>query len=861
MSKTPSRPHDHHELLPLVGAGSDATAHGDHSNALPVMNGPKASAAPSCCQGKLPENDQTPAADAHGCCHGEPSTATNENSAAEGHDCCHGHKAADTNTSATGTHIDPVCGMQVQPDSAAGTMEHGGQTYFFCSGHCLKKFRANPESFLDREPASTRTSPAAAGTWYTCPMHPEIVQEGPGACPKCGMALEPMQPSLDDGPDPELVDMQRRFWIAAALTIPIFLIAMGAMLPISGLSHFLHQHMGALNWLQLALTIPVVAWCGKPFFERGWSSIVHRSPNMFTLIAIGVGAAFLYSVVATVAPQVFPDGFRMPGGAVEPYFDSAAVIIVLVLLGQILELRARSQTGAAIRALLGLAPKTARVIRGSDELDLPLAEVVVGDRVRVRPGEKVPVDGTVLEGTTAIDESMVTGEPMPVGKSVGERVTGGTVNGTGSLVIRADRVGSDTLLAQIVQLVSQAQRSRAPIEKLVNRVAGIFVPAVLLAAVATFAGWSIWGSEPRLAHALLNAVAVLIIACPCALGLATPMAIMVGTGKGAAMGVLFRDAEAIERLKDVDTLIVDKTGTLTEGKPRLTSVEPQQGFEESEVLAVAAGLERHSEHPLGTAILKGAEARRVAPSDVADFRSITGQGVAGTVAGRPVAIGNASLMEQFQIDLASVRDAMEQRRSRGETVMAVAIDGRLAGLIGVSDPIKSTTAEAIRELHREGLRTVMVTGDHRRTADFVGNALGIDEIQAEVLPERKSAIVAELQQQGRKVAMAGDGINDAPALARADVGIAMGTGTDVALESAGVTLVGGDLRGVLRAIRLSRAASAAIRQNLVLAFAYNALCIPAAAFGWISPIWASAAMSLSSVSVIANSLRLRNQSL
>lgn len=837
-----NHPHSHgdHDLLPIVGAPGAAGPSSSSHDGLPILN----PASP---------------AKAHACCGGSGSSAAPQQAKTS---CCQGaNHAAGHAGSDAGTHIDPVCGMTVLSETAAGQFEHEGHTYYFCSGHCLQKFRNNPAAYLDRGDSRAASTAAPAGTKYTCPMHPEVVQEGPGSCPKCGMALEPMQPSLDDGPDPELVDMQRRFWISGALTIPIFLIAMGAMLPIGAIAHFLHQHMGALNWLQLALALPVVLWGGKPFFERGWSSIVHRSPNMFTLIAIGVGAAFFYSLAATLTPQIFPEAFRMPSGAVEPYFDSAAVIIVLVLLGQVLELRARSQTGAAIRALLGLAPKTARVIRGTGELDIPLAEVVVGDQIRIRPGEKVPVDGTVMEGTTAIDESMVTGEPMPVTKAVGERVTGGTVNGTGSLVIRADRVGSDTLLAQIVQLVSQAQRSRAPIEKLVNQVAAVFVPAVLAAAVATFVGWSIWGSEPRMAHALLNAVAVLIIACPCALGLATPMAIMVATGRGATMGVLFRDAEAIERLRSIDTIIVDKTGTLTEGKPRLTSVEAMAGFEESDILAVAAGLERHSEHPLGAAIVKGAEQRSVAPSGIGEFQSITGKGITGTRDGRPVAIGNAALMEQLGVDLAPVRETLEQRRSQGETVMAVAIDGQLAGLIGVSDPIKGTTADAVRELHAEGLRTVMVTGDHHRTAEFVAKSLGIDEVRAEALPETKSGIVAELQQAGHRVAMAGDGINDAPALAKADVGIAMGTGTDVALESAGVTLVGGDLRGLLRAIRLSRAASAAIRQNLVLAFAYNALCIPAAAFGWISPIWASAAMSLSSVSVIANSLRLRNRSL
>lgn len=753
------------------------------------------------------------------------------------------------------SHTDPVCGMKVDPQSAAGSHVHDGQNYFFCSQGCLSKFRADPPRYLRAEPA--KPEQASRSGKYTCPMHPEIVQDGPGTCPKCGMALEPMDPAEQSGDDAEYHDMRRRFVVGAIFAAPIFLIAMGAMLPLAGLAHFLHQNMAALNWVQLALSLPVVLWCGWPFFQRAWSSVLHRSPNMFTLIAIGVGTAFLYSVFATTVPHLFPDGFRGPSGGVEPYFDSAAVIVVLVLLGQVLELRARSRTGAAIRALLGLAPKTARVMRGGEEVDLDLADVQVGDRLRVRPGEKIPVDGIVSDGSSSVDESMVTGEPVPVSKVQGDRLIGGTVNGTGGLVMEAQRVGGDTLLSQIVHLVSDAQRSRAPIEKLVNRISAYFVPGVLLVAAATFIGWSLWGSEPRLAHALLNAVAVLIIACPCALGLATPMAVMVGTGKAASLGVLFKDAEALETLREVDTLIVDKTGTLTEGKPRLASVVALGDATEEQVLAIAAGLEKSSEHPLAAAILQGAKDRNVAAAAISGFASVTGKGVRGQVGGQDVAIGNASMLAEFAIDGRSIEAQWDAQRREGQTVMAVIRATQLIGLIGVSDPIKPTSADALRELHHEGLTLMMVTGDHQQTADAVARRLGIDDIRAGVLPEMKSRIVGELQQQGRKVAMAGDGINDAPALAKAEVGIAMGTGTDVAMESAGVTLVKGDLRGIVRAIRLSRATSSAIRQNLVLAFAYNAICIPAAALGWVSPIWASAAMSLSSVSVIANSLRLR----
>ena len=756
------------------------------------------------------------------------------------------------------SHIDPVCGMRVDPATATGNHTYRGQTYYFCSRHCLDKFREEPDRFLDRAKASYQQPAKAANVKYTCPMDPEIVQDGPGTCPKCGMALEPMQPSTEEGPDPELSNMQRRFWIGAALTLPVFTIAMASLLPWSSIAAFLHTNMVALNWVQLVLTTPVVLWCGWPFFERAWASVVNRSPNMFTLIAIGVGAAYGFSALATAMPSLFPAGFQMANKAVEPYFDSAAVIIVLVLLGQVMELKARSQTGAAIRALLGLSPKVARVLRedGREE-DVPLAEIRVGDLVRVRPGEKVATDGVVIEGSSAADESMVSGEPIPVEKVPGGKMIGGTVNGTGGLVMRAERVGDDTLLAQIVRMVGEAQRSRAPIEKTVNKVAQVFVPAVLAAAILAFAGWSIWGGEARFAHALVNAVAVLIIACPCALGLAMPMAIMVGTGRGATSGVLFRDAEALETLRHVDTLVVDKTGTLTEGKPRLVTIEPAEGFSEAELLQVAAGLERSSEHPLAAAIVQAARLRGSEPAEVQHFQSITGKGVRGQVGSRRVTIGNAALLADEGIEARNIESRLNELRSQGQTVILAAIDGRFAGMLGVADPVKSTTPEAIDLLHAEGLRVIMLTGDSRTTAQAVAQRLKIDEVIAEVLPSQKGEVIARLQSEGRKVAMAGDGINDAPALAQADVGIAMGTGTDVAMESAGITLVKGDLRGIVRARRLSRATSATIRQNLFLAFFYNAVSIPAAALGLVSPMWASAAMSLSSVSVIGNSLRLR----
>jgi Cu+-exporting ATPase len=752
--------------------------------------------------------------------------------------------------------IDPVCGMRVEPATAAGSLDYRGQTYYFCARSCREKFRANPAAYLDRK----SQAPAAAdkpGAKYTCPMHPEVVQVGPGACPKCGMALDPMMPTAAEGPDPELVDMQRRLWLGGSLALPVFLIAMSMMLPVPALRLWLHEHMRLLNWVQLILATPVVLWCGRPFFERAWLSLEHRSPNMFTLIALGVGAAFVYSVMATVVPWIFPPGFQMPGGAVEPYFDSAAVIVVLVLVGQVLELRSRAATGAAVRSLLDLAPKMARVVRadGRDE-DVPVERVHVGDKLRVRPGEKVPVDGVVVEGQAAIDESMVTGEPMPALKTTGSRVIGGTINTSGSVVMQAERIGDDTLLAQIVRMVSDAQRSRAPIEKLVNRVAQVFVPAVLLVAVAAFIGWAVWGPEPRLAHAMVASVSVLIIACPCALGLATPMAIIVGVGRGAQLGVLFRDADALETLRQVDTLVLDKTGTLTEGKPALITVEPASGFSADELLTITAALEQSSEHPVAEAIVRGAQQRGVSPAAASDFQSVSGKGVRGIVDGRRVAIGNAAMMAEERAHVLTSR--LGELSALGQTVMMVAVDGKLAGLLGVADPIKAGAREAIDQLHAEGLRLIMLTGDSRRTGEAVAQQVGIDDVIAEVLPEQKNAEISRLKSEGRIVAMAGDGINDAPALARADVGIAMGTGTDVAMESAGVTLVKGDLRGIVRAIRLSRATSAAIRQNLLLAFLYNGICVPLAAFGLVSPMWASAAMSLSSVSVIGNSLRLRN---
>ncbi len=814
----------------------------------------------------------------------------------------------------TADHVtDPVCGMSIRPQDAVGTETFGGRTYYFCSRRCLEAFRAEPGRFAGTshegagavdQAARPMARPADGGADYTCPMDPEVRRRGPGSCPKCGMALEPVAPAAPatrtewtcpmhpeivrdapgscpicgmaleprtvgaaDEPNPELVDMTRRFRVSAILTIPFVLLMIADLLPGEPLRRVVPEPV--LAWGQLVLATPVVLWGGWPFFQRGWWSIVNRSPNMFTLIALGTGAAYAYSVVATVAPGVFPHGFRSHGGQVAVYFEAAAIIVTLVLLGQVLELRARSQTSSAIKALLGLAPRLARRVRpdGAEE-DVPLEQVQVGDRLRVRPGEKVPVDGEVVDGTSAVDESMITGESIPVEKTAGDRVTGGTVNGTGSFVMRAERVGSDTLLAQIVRMVSEAQRTRAPIQRLADVVSSYFVPIVVLVALVTFAVWAVWGPEPRLAYALVNAIAVLIIACPCALGLATPMSIMVGTGRGAAAGVLVRNAEALETLAKVDTLVVDKTGTLTEGKPKLSVVEPAPGFDEREVLRLAASLEQGSEHPLAAAILAGARGRGLALAKPDRFESVTGKGIGGRVDGREVTVGSAGLLGAQGIDPAPLAGRADALRRDGHTVVFVAVDGRLAGLVGVADPVRETTPEAIGLLKADGVRVIMLTGDNRTTAEAVGRGLGIDATIAEVLPEQKQEVVRQLQAEGRVVAMAGDGVNDAPALAQAQVGIAMGTGTDVAMESAGVTLVKGDLRGIVRARRLSHGTMRNIRQNLFFAFVYNTLGVPIAAgvlypaFGLLlSPILASAAMTFSSVSVITNALRLRRLAL
>ena len=757
--------------------------------------------------------------------------------------------------------------MDVAPGQAGGGyVEHGGTTYWFCRPGCREKFIADPARYVSPAAvvpsASSSSVPVTDTRIHTCPMHPEVRQIGPGSCPKCGMALEPVEATAaEEGPSPELVDMTRRFWVSLALTLPVFALATTEMAA-PDLAATLSTT--ARLWTELLLSAPVVLWGGWPFFVRGWRSIVTRSLNMFTLIALGTGAAFAYSVFAVLFPDALPHGMRH-GGVPPVYFEAAAVITTLVLLGQVLELRARSATSGAIRALLGLAPKTARRLRadGSEE-DVPLGLVQPGDRLRVRPGERVPVDGVVLEGASAVDESMVTGEPIPVEKGPGARVTGGTVNGTGGFVMRAERVGAETLLAQIVRMVALAQRSRAPIQRLADLVSSWFVPAVVAAAVVTALAWGLYGPAPRLAYALVNAVAVLIIACPCALGLATPMSIMVGTGRGALAGVLIRNAEALETLEKVDTLVVDKTGTLTEGKPRLVSVVATAGATEAEVVALAAGLERGSEHPLAAAILAGAAERNVAPSDLGEFRSLTGRGVTGVAGGRRVALGNARLLEELGVAPGPLAARAEALRAEGQTVMFLVAGDAPAGILGVADPIKPSTPEAIRLLQAEGLRVIMLTGDSRITAQAVARVLRLDDVIAEVLPEQKVEVVRRLHAEGRVVAMAGDGVNDAPALAQADVGVAMGTGTDVAMESAGVTLVKGDLRGIVRARRLSRATMRNIRENLVWALIYNVLGVPVAAgvlypvFGLLlSPMIASAAMSLSSVSVIGNALRLR----
>jgi Cu+-exporting ATPase len=747
---------------------------------------------------------------------------------------------------------DPICNMTIDPAKAAGTSERNGETFYFCSLGCKTKF--------DAQESQPQPVPKNVTEW-TCPMHPEIVRDRPGSCPICGMALEPRMISLDDTENPELRDMSRRLWVSAALTIPLVIFAM---------AHELLPHAVRMwgPWIEFELALPVVVWGGWPFFQRAWSSIVNRSLNMFTLIGLGVLVAFVYSFIATLFPDLFPASFKDEMGHPGVYYEAAAAIVTLVLLGQVLELRARSRTGAAIRALLGLAPKTAhRIDAQGNEADVPLDVVKPGDRLRVRPGEKIPVDGVVVEGTTNVDESMVTGEPLPVEKTKDAPLIGATVNTTGSVVMRAERVGADTLLAQIVRLVADAQRSRAPIQKLADQVSAWFVPLVIVISVITFIVWSLFGPEPQLVYAIVNAVAVLIIACPCALGLATPMSVMVAAGKGATAGVLFRNAEAIELLRKVDTLVVDKTGTLTMGKPALASVVAN-GMPEEELLRLAASVERASEHPLANAIITGAEARGINVRAATDFASITGKGVRGTVDGKRVALGNRALLEEMHLDAGELTVQSEALRKQGQTVMYVVVDGKRAGLLGVADPVKEGARDAIRALHAEGLRIVMLTGDSGTTAAAVAKSLGIDEVVAEVMPAQKAAAVKKLQGEGRVVAMAGDGINDAPALAQADVGIAMGTGTDIAMESADVTLVKGDLRGIVRARRLSRATIRNIRQNLFFAFVYNALGVPIAAgvlypfFGWLlSPMIAAAAMSFSSVSVIANALRLRRENI
>jgi P-type Cu+ transporter len=757
---------------------------------------------------------------------------------------------------------DPVCGMSVDPAKTPHHADHAGRTYHFCAARCREKFIADPTRYLAPQP-KPETPPAKTGAIYTCPMHPEIRQVGPGSCPICGMALEPVNAAdVEEGPSAELVDMTRRFWVGTALSVPVVALEMGGHLT------NLHMILGSVtsNWLQFALATPVVLWGGWPFFVRGWQSVVNRSLNMFTLIAMGTGIAWLYSVVATLAPGLFPAAFRDAEGAVAVYFEAAAVITVLVLLGQVLELRARENTGGAIRALLNLAPKVAHRLRpdGSDE-ETPLDQIMKGDRLRVRPGESVPVDGAVVEGRSNIDESMVTGEPVPVAKSIGDKVVGGTINQTGSFVMEAQKVGAETMLAQIVDMVAKAQRSRAPIQRLADQVSGWFVPAVIAVAVVAFVAWSIWGPEPRFSFGLIAAVSVLIIACPCALGLATPMSIMVGVGRGAQAGVLIRDAEALERLEKIDTLVVDKTGTLTEGRPKVVALEPVGGTAKDDLLRIAAALERSSEHPLAAAIVRAAQEAGLAIPAVGAFDAVTGKGVVGTVEGRKVAVGNAKLFADMGLATTALDAVAERLRGEGATAMYVAIDGAPAGVVAVADPIKATTPDAIAQLKAAGIRVVMLTGDNRTTAAAVARKLGIDEVIADVLPDQKSAVIQKLRAEGRSVAMAGDGVNDAPALAAAEVGIAMGTGADVAIESAGVTLLKGDLSAIVRARRLSRAVMGNIRQNLFFAFVYNAAGVPIAAgalypvFGLLlSPIIAAAAMALSSVSVIANALRLRS---
>lgn len=756
---------------------------------------------------------------------------------------------------------DPVCGMPVDSHTAKYRAEHDEQTYYFCSAHCHDKFVAEPDIYLA---GNIPIEESASDTIYTCPMHPQIRQIGPGSCPICGMALEPAEVSLDDAASPELVDMTRRFWIGLILTAPVFILEMG--------SHLIGLHLMSIqasNWVQLSLATPVVLWAGWPFFVRGWQSIMNRALNMFTLIAMGTGVAWIYSIIATVAPDLFPDAFRSSDGSVAVYFEATAVITVLVLLGQVLELRARERTSGAIKALLNLSPTTARRLGDDDaEEEINLNQVMVGNRLRVRPGDQIPVDGKVIEGGSNVDESMVTGESMPVRKQSGDKVIGGTINGQGSFVMRAEKVGRDTMLAQIVRMVSDAQRSRAPIQRLADIVAGWFVPAVILIAILAFSAWAVWGPPPAMSYALIVAVSVLIIACPCALGLATPMSIMVGIGRGATEGILIKNAEALELMEKIDTIVIDKTGTLTEGKPKVTAIRAAGNIDENELLHLAASLEQGSEHPLAAAIVAAAKERSIVLAKATDFDSPTGKGVLGNVNNHRIVLGNTKFLAELNIDTQVLETQADELRQNGATVIFVAVDGATAGIVAIADPVKESTPAAIDALHADGIRIVMLTGDNRITAEAVARQLGIDEVEAEVLPDQKAAIVTRLREQGRVVAMAGDGVNDAPALATADVGIAMGTGTDVAIESAGVTLLRGDLLGIVRARRLSEATMRNIRQNLFFAFIYNAAGIPIAAgvlypfFGiLLSPIFAAAAMALSSVSVIGNALRLRTTKL
>jgi Cu+-exporting ATPase len=809
---------------PEHGHHHDTTAHagcGCSSNTAPPGAKPAAS---SCCGG-----------------HGDHS----------GHTHDHGDTAAKVK--------DPVCGMSVDPATSKHHLTHHGESFHFCSAGCRTKFAADPAKYLAKEKAPEPEMPA--GTIYTCPMHPEIRQVGPGSCPICGMALEPEVASLDTGPNPELADMTRRFWIGGALALPAVVLEMGGHL--AGPHNWIDPALS--NWIQLAFATPVVLWAGWPFFVRGWQSLLTRNLNMFTLIAMGTGVAYVYSIIGTVAPQIFPANFRGHEGAVAVYFEAAAVITVLVLLGQMLELRARDATSGAIKALLQLAPKTARrVDADGSEHEVEIDTLHAGDRLRVRPGEKVPVDGSILEGRSSLDESLITGESMPVTKEAGAKVIAGTLNQSGSFIMRADKVGRETLLSQIVQMVADAQRSRAPIQRLADQVAGWFVPTVIAVALAAFAAWAWFGPEPRLAFGLVAAVSVLIIACPCALGLATPMSIMVGVGRGAQAGVLIKNAEALERMEKIDTLVVDKTGTLTEGKPKLVAIAPASGFVEDDILRLAASVERASEHPLADAIVRAAKEKALAFGQVEQFDSPTGKGATGKVDGKTIALGNAGYLTSLGIDTTTLHAEAERLRQDGATVINMAVDGRLAGLFAIADPVKASTPEALKALAAEGIKVIMLTGDNRTTAEAVARRLGIADVEAEVLPDQKSAVVSKLQKAGRVVAMAGDGVNDAPALAAAEVGIAMGTGTDVAMESAGITLLKGDLVGIVRARKLSQATMSNIRQNLFFAFIYNAAGIPIAAgilypaFGLLlSPIVAAAAMALSSVSVVGNALRLR----